>query len=68
MTKGAAALFMQTAYQQKAIYFGDTPLGRRCFSRVANTPDVIVLGQWWQRISLSFLGVRDDVGFDAEAG
>src|SRR5665647_2998444 len=26
MTKGAAALFMQTAYQQKAIYFGDTPL------------------------------------------
>jgi hypothetical protein len=26
MTKGAAALFIHTAYQQNAIYFGDTPL------------------------------------------
>ena len=23
---------------------------------------MIALGKWWQRISLSFLGVRDDVG------
>src|SRR5665647_660866 len=28
MTNGAAALFMRTAYQNAAIYFGDTPLGR----------------------------------------
>jgi len=27
MTNGAAALFMRTAYQNAAIYFGDTPLG-----------------------------------------
>jgi hypothetical protein len=27
MTNGAAALFMRTAYQTPAIYFGDTPLG-----------------------------------------
>src|SRR5665811_1729771 len=27
MTNGAAALFMRTAYQTAAIYFGDTPLG-----------------------------------------
>src|ERR1035437_4176222 len=26
MTNGAAALFMRTAYQTAAIYFGDTPL------------------------------------------
>src|SRR5450756_762231 len=26
MTNGAAALFMRTAYQHAAIYFGDTPL------------------------------------------
>src|SRR5665647_1772187 len=26
MTNGAAALFMRTAYQNAAIYFGDTPL------------------------------------------
>src|SRR5665811_1829643 len=28
MTNGAAALFMRTAYQNPAIYFGDTPLDR----------------------------------------
>jgi hypothetical protein len=26
MTNGAAALFIRTAYQNAAIYFGDTPL------------------------------------------
>src|SRR5665647_546208 len=30
MTKGAAALFIQTAYQQETIYFGDTPLASPC--------------------------------------
>ena len=29
MTNGAAALFMGTAYQIAAIYFGDTPLERK---------------------------------------
>jgi len=29
MTNGAAALFMRTAYQTMAIYFGDTPLDHR---------------------------------------
>ena len=47
---------------------GHQGLGRWCFSRVANTPDVIALGHWWQRILFSFLRVRDDVGFDSEAG
>jgi site-specific recombinase XerD len=28
MTNGAAVLFMRAAYQNMAIYFGDTPLGR----------------------------------------
>jgi hypothetical protein len=43
-------------------------LGGWCFSRVANPADVIALGQWQQRISLSVLGVRDDVGVSAETG
>jgi len=43
-------------------------LGRWCLSRVADRADVIALGQWSQRISLSVLGVRDDVGVGAETG
>ena len=43
-------------------------LGRWCFSRVAERADVIALGEWQQRISLSVLGVRNDVGVGAETG
>jgi len=32
MTNGAAALFMRTAYQNAAVYFGDTPLVVREFT------------------------------------
>jgi excisionase family DNA binding protein len=48
--------------------YAEHSLGRWCFSRVANPADVIALGQWQQRISLSVLGVRDDVGVGAETG
>src|SRR5665811_1188898 len=62
MTNGAAALFMLTAYQQKTIYFGDTPLVPPEALSPERTPDLVPDHQCaeprWGHAAPSLAGAR----------